>query len=63
MPPACSTSNCTSVSKTNSLAVQAHQAMRMVDMWWPGSDIVTTGKEMDSMTDDELIEFREAANH
>ncbi|KAG8733628.1 hypothetical protein FRC10_012233, partial [Ceratobasidium sp. 414] len=49
-------------SDTDSLAVQACRLTRMVDMWFPGSDLVTTGKEMQSMTDDELLKFHEGAN-
>ncbi|KAG8726188.1 hypothetical protein FRC10_007397 [Ceratobasidium sp. 414] len=31
-------------------------------MWWPGGDLITTGKEMQTMTDNQIIEFREGAN-
>ncbi|KAG9092167.1 hypothetical protein FRC06_000215 [Ceratobasidium sp. 370] len=67
MPPARATnvnrsSRSTSASETDSLAVQARRLTRIVDMWWPGGDVVTTGKEMQSMTDDAIIDLRESAN-
>ncbi|KAG9087930.1 hypothetical protein FRC06_002303, partial [Ceratobasidium sp. 370] len=49
-------------SDTDTLAVQARRLVRIVDMWWPGNDVVATGKEMESMTDNAILDLRENAN-
>ncbi|KAG9089569.1 hypothetical protein FRC06_001485, partial [Ceratobasidium sp. 370] len=43
------------------LAIQACQLTRMIDMWWPGADLVSTRKEMVSLSDDELVDIHENA--
>ncbi|KAG9091085.1 hypothetical protein FRC06_000711 [Ceratobasidium sp. 370] len=48
----------TTETETDTLAVQARRLTRIIDMWWPGADVVATGKEMDSLSDDALINFR-----
>ncbi|KAG9123544.1 hypothetical protein FRC07_014785, partial [Ceratobasidium sp. 392] len=51
----------TAPTETDTLAVQGRRLTRTVDMWWAGADVVATGKEMDSATDDQLAEMRESA--
>ncbi|QRV72169.1 hypothetical protein RhiJN_00183 [Ceratobasidium sp. AG-Ba] len=49
-------------AEQDALAVLGRRLTRTVDMWWSGGDVVATGKEMDAMTDDELLaEMRESA--
>ncbi|KAG8728695.1 hypothetical protein FRC10_004703 [Ceratobasidium sp. 414] len=51
----------TAPTEKDALAMLGHQLTRTIEMWWPGADVVVTGKEMESVTNDDLADMHESA--